>query len=193
MHASRETWLTTAARGPIAGLFKAKGVTIPDAFKRVRVSVGFPLGARTTSAIGQCWYPSASADGMHEVFVSPVIDDASRALDVLAHELCHVAAGSSAQHGTAFKRLAHAVGLTGKMKATTAGPEFTAWAKGALGELGKYPHGALNVARSPRKKQTTRLIKVSCPDCDYTVRVTRSWLDIGLPICPADTIPMEEA
>lgn len=31
---------------------------------------------------------------------------------------------------------------------------------------------------------TTRLRKVSCQDCGYTVRMTRSWLLKGLPTCP---------
>jgi hypothetical protein len=31
---------------------------------------------------------------------------------------------------------------------------------------------------------TTRLRKVACPDCGYTIRVTRSWMQKGLPACP---------
>lgn len=30
----------------------------------------------------------------------------------------------------------------------------------------------------------TRLRKVSCPDCGYTVRMTRSWMLRGFPQCP---------
>ena len=30
----------------------------------------------------------------------------------------------------------------------------------------------------------TRLRKVSCPDCGYTVRMARSWMVTGLPTCP---------
>lgn len=30
----------------------------------------------------------------------------------------------------------------------------------------------------------TRLRKVSCPDCGYTVRKARGWMDVGLPVCP---------
>lgn len=34
------------------------------------------------------------------------------------------------------------------------------------------------------KKQTTRLLKVECGQCGYTVRLTRKWLDVGPPGCP---------
>jgi len=36
-------------------------------------------------------------------------------------------------------------------------------------------------------KQTTRLVKCVCPDCGYTIRVTRKWLDTGLPYCACQT------
>jgi hypothetical protein len=32
-------------------------------------------------------------------------------------------------------------------------------------------------ARSPMRK-------VACPDCGYTVRMARSWMNVGLPTCP---------
>jgi hypothetical protein len=31
---------------------------------------------------------------------------------------------------------------------------------------------------------TTRLLRVACLQCGYTVRVTRKWLAIGSPLCP---------
>jgi hypothetical protein len=31
---------------------------------------------------------------------------------------------------------------------------------------------------------TTRQRKVSCPACGYTVRMARSWMQVGLPVCP---------
>lgn len=40
----------------------------------------------------------------------------------------------------------------------------------------------------PRKiqKQTTRLLKAVCPKCSYTIRLTRKWMEKGLPLCPVD-------
>ena len=31
---------------------------------------------------------------------------------------------------------------------------------------------------------TTRLRKIKCESCGYTVRVTRSWMSVGMPVCP---------
>lgn len=46
--------------------------------------------------------------------------------------------------------------------------------------------------RRGRKRQSTRLNKVSCPDCGYTARVTRKWIAAkGAPICPCSHVPME--
>lgn len=35
-----------------------------------------------------------------------------------------------------------------------------------------------------KRSSTCRLRKVSCPDCGYTVRMARSWMSQGLPVCP---------
>ena len=37
-----------------------------------------------------------------------------------------------------------------------------------------------------------RQLKAVCKECGYTVRVTRKWLNIGVPVCPCGT-EMEEA
>jgi len=82
--------------------------------------------------------------------------------------------------------LARAIGLAGKMTATTAGPELTARLNGLAGSLGAYPHAALTPARaegSP-KPQSGRMRKVRCPDCGYLVRAATQWIAIGLPTCP---------
>ena len=34
------------------------------------------------------------------------------------------------------------------------------------------------------KTSTCRLRKAQCPDCGYVIRVTRSWMLQGLPVCP---------
>lgn len=60
--------------------------------------------------------------------------------------------------------------------------------------LGDYPHSKLNPAESPIKKQTTRMLKVECPESGYLVRMTRKWLDeVGAPKCPCHDETMEEA
>jgi hypothetical protein len=59
-------------------------------------------------------------------------------------------------------------------------------------KLGTYPHAALDPSEGI-KKQSTRLLKVECEACGYTVRVTRKWLDeAGSPLCPCNEKPMTE-
>jgi hypothetical protein len=39
-------------------------------------------------------------------------------------------------------------------------------------------------AKTRGSAATTRQRKVTCPDCGYTVRMARSWMQVGLPTCP---------
>jgi hypothetical protein len=43
---------------------------------------------------------------------------------------------------------------------------------------------ALRKSTRAGSAQTTRLRKVSCPECGYTIRMARSWMSVGLPSCP---------
>lgn len=199
---TREQWLNHAAE-LIRPLIEAQGAEIPA----VRVSVGWPKGSRggkSVHAIGQCFCKSASADGTHEIFISPELDDPARVLDVLAHELVHAAVGIPAGHGPKFARVAKAIGLQGRMTATTAGPEFEKFAKGACRTVGKFPHAQIRSGISSGRpapkggpdggaepgtdtpKQGTRMLKVTCsnPDCGMVMRTTAKWIETpGLPTC----------
>lgn len=75
------------------------------------------------------------------------------------------------------------------MTATTASEAFIKWAAAITTP---YPHSRLNTVGGAFKKQSTRLIKAHCPHCGYVVRVTRTWLLVGAPICPTDRIEMIE-
>jgi hypothetical protein len=68
------------------------------------------------------------------------------------------------------------------MTATVAGQALTAKLKAMLPTLGAYPHAGM-IAAVSEAKQGTRLLKVSCPECGYTIRVTAKWIDVGLPQC----------
>ena len=179
---TREQWLNQAG-DHLRTLFESVGESVPT---KVRASCGFPskgaLGARNRT-VGQCWNAIASADSHAEIFISPTISDSARVLDILAHEMIH-ASHPNDGHGKAFKRTALAIGLTGKMTATVAGPQFTAWASPVLARLGAYPHADL-VPANAQKKQSTRMLKCVCRECGYTVRVAGKWLnDMGAPHCP---------
>jgi hypothetical protein len=43
--------------------------------------------------------------------------------------------------------------------------------------------------RRPGSAKTTRLRKVECTACGYTVRMSRKWLEVGLPDCPNPECP----
>lgn len=189
--ATREEWLV-AAVDALRPLFAEAGAELPT----VRVSVGWPGGnGKKNALIGQCWASAASADKVAQLFVSPVLDDAVRVLDVLTHELVHAWDDNKSGHRGAFARLAKKLGLQGPMTATTAGDELKERLAAVVDELGPYPHAAITPALAGIKKQGTRMLKVECASgSGYLVRMTRKWLDeYGTPSCPCHGEPMAEA
>lgn len=181
---TREAWLHAVAK-ELGALFAEHDATIPS---NIRISCGWPSVKGLASKhqrIGECWSETSSADGHHEIFVSPILSDATRVTGVLAHELIHATVGNKHGHKAPFKRLALAIGLEGKMTATTEGPAFIAAIEPILARVGPYPHAELRAMSNGRAKQTTRLLKVECEECGYTARVTAKWLDdVGAPHCP---------
>lgn len=196
---TREEWLEAAVL-VMSPHFEAQGWKVP----KVRVSVGW--GFRGGLKVGgQCWDSKASSDGVHQIFVSPNrLDDPKEpfsVLPILVHEVCHAVAGIEAAHGPEFRKVATSVGLTGKMTSTVPHddmqPTLAQWRL----VLGEYPHAKLDPGMSPKKKQTTRMVKCECKkeDCGFLVRTARSWIDdVGVPHCPkhgkmeCDYIPSEK-
>lgn len=183
---TREKWLLEAV-SLMAPLFEAKGYKVP----KVRVACGWPssrgLSAKSPT-IGQCWSNESADDRICQIYISPRLDKPVQefgVLDVLAHEVAHAVVGIKEKHNKVFTKCIRAIGLEGKPTSTFGGKEFLAQAKTWAAKLGAYPHAKLNGLKSPVKKQSTRLIKCECEECGYTVRVTRKWLEVGAPICPA--------
>lgn len=176
---NREQWLQQAV-GLAEVHFSAKGFKVPV----VHVACGFPSHRALSGVMGECWDAEASKDGLCQVFVSPLVDDPVRVMDILIHELVHTVVGIEANHGKVFRKCALAVGLTGKMTSTVAGPELkeilTEWAK----KLGEYPNSAIVPNLKEKKKQTTRMVKAEC-QCGYVVRLSKKWIEeVGWPHCP---------
>jgi hypothetical protein len=179
----RQQWLERAVEA-MRNRFIGAGYTVPQ---KIRVSIGWPKRAASCGAIGECWSTDASSDRHAELFVSPELTEGGRILDVLAHELVHATVGTAAGHERPFKQCALKIGLQGPMRATTASPEFTAWAEALMRRIGPYPAGFL----TDTPKQGTRMLKCECSICGYTVRITRKWLTLAGPlICPTDRIPL---
>ena len=186
----REAWLH-AVTERLRPMFASHGAKIPD---KIRLTCGFP-SVRAFSAkkqcLGQCWADANSADGHCEMMISPVLDDPMRVAGVLAHELVHATVGNQHGHKGPFAKLARAIGLEGKMTATTEGEAFKQALKPILEAVGPYPHAELS--KKARTKQGTRLLKLQCPTCAYTVRITRKWLDeVGPPACPTHGDDLKE-
>lgn len=157
----------------------------------VRVSVGFTSAGARSRAIGECWSGVAAEDGRCQVFVHPALSESVRVLGVLAHELAHAAVGVQHGHRGPFARVARGLGLEGKLTATTEGPVFIKLAESIISDLGAYPHSALD-STTAKKKQTTRMLKVTCREeddgCGCVIRMTAKWLDqAGAPTCACGT------
>lgn len=180
MEKTREQWLNAALPELQSRVFGSEYI-IPE---KVKVSCGFPkAGGKSYKAIGQCWSPKASAESNHEIFISPTISESTRVLDILCHELVHAIVGTEAGHKGPFRKCAKAIGLTGKMTATTAGPELHQTLCAIVSDIGIYPHAALTPPESGIKKQIARMKKITCTDCGYTARVAQKWIDVGTPTC----------
>jgi len=184
---NREQWLTDAIT-MLRPDFKAIGLQIPA---EVRVSCGWSSkgakGKAGLSRIGECWSPASSSAGYHEIFISPIIDDALLVAATLVHELVHACIGVEQKHGKVFGKFARKIGLKAPMKATTAGPKLTERLTELVRINGEYPHARMEALTNGKKKQATRMLKVSCPTCGYTVRIAAKWLEEGFPTCPCGT------
>jgi hypothetical protein len=179
----RQQWLELCVEA-LRTKFAEAGYTVPE---KIRVSIGWPKRAASCGAIGECWSTEASSDLHAELFLSPELTEGARIVDVLAHEMVHATVGTAAGHRKPFKQCALKVGLQGPMRATTATPEFTAWAETLFKHIGPYPAGFL----TDTPKQGTRLVKCECSACGYLARVTRKWISLsGPPICPSDGIAL---
>lgn len=166
--------------------FKSNWWTVPD---NVRVSIGFPVGAKDGKRIlGQCFPREYSNDGHWEIFISPNYINSVEILETIAHELVHATVEVPGHRGK-FKDCALAIGFEMPMTFTPAGPRMLKVIEYIVASIGEFPAGDLNLLT--RKKQATNLKKCECPNCGYIARVTMKWINkLGEPICPLDEIQM---
>lgn len=182
----REEWLDRGVR-ELKKLFKKEcDIEVPE----VRVSVGFPSTRATAKnrVVGECWAAEASIDSTAQIFISPTEASSVTVLGILTHELIHAALGAGAGHKAPFQKAARAVGLEAPWTSTKIGADLFLKLTNVAEELGQYPHSAIAVGARATKKQTTRMLKVVCPEgTGYVVRLTRKWIDEhGAPFCPCE-------
>lgn len=189
---NRETYLNNFIDTFALNLFEKKGYDLKSIRDNIKVSNSL-TGRKTW--IGVHYSPSVSEGGYNEIFISPMIFESKQVLGTLIHELVHAMVGNENGHNHVFKRCAVAVGLTGKMTATTNSEWLDEQLEKWIAEHGEYPHKKMNL--EGKKKQTTRLLKYVCtdtalnPDTNkleqgyFNVRVTQGVIDnFGEPICP---------
>lgn len=176
---TREEWLGVAAQ-EMAPHFEAHGFKLPA---KLRYSCSWPYGSRGSKKIlGQCVAPDKSQDGSTEIYVVPTVDKPELALGILIHELVHAAVGVRHGHKRPFAAACTKLGLVGKPAQALPGPALQGEIKRVLEAVGDYPHAAVSL--DGRAKQSTRMIKAVCPQTGYTVRLSRKWAAVGLPISP---------
>ncbi len=192
-----ESWLQKALeiwRDPFEQL---TDMVLPD---RIRVSRGWPKGKCGT--LGEAWPADRSKDSTSEIFISPELSEPERILDVLGHELIHVADDCKHAHGPIFQRAADKLGLEGKPKATTAGPILQIKLEEMVRQLPDYPHSAIKTDVKTKSSSPSTQVKYTCIDCQemdkdghtFTVTMSGRWSRVigeRSFYCPLDGKEME--
>ncbi len=154
------------------------------------------------AAIG--WYApkrwqNGKKEAIHEINMSAEYIKSHDMGELMLHELAHAenaALGihdctASQRHNKKFKSMAERLGL--KMRYPKpdkrVGYGFTDLSDGGVAFLKKIAFkrqlfGMMRLTIDSSKKAGTRMLKVECPDCGYTVRTTAKWIEVGLPTCP---------
>jgi predicted SprT family Zn-dependent metalloprotease len=183
---TREEWLEAAVE-----IFRPRFEATLCIFKlppKVRVSVGFPpKGAmsRNRKCLGVCTRRNATVDHIPQIYLNPVIEETGGErgyLSVLIHELIH--ACGIENHGKDFKLMGESLGLEGKMRSSYASQWLQEDFKYIAEQLGDFPHVPVIPVLQLSKPDKCRIHKCACPECGYTVRVSKKWIDVALPECP---------
>lgn len=188
---TREQWLIAAA-ALICDEVIAPITDIPT--PPYRLSIGWPHAnkGKHRTILGQCFPRSMSADGVNEIFLTPLTGakDTPEILATIVHELIHAFDDCQNGHLKPFKDLAVAAGLTGRMTATTAGPALTEHLAEIADFLGEIPHAPLDT--STVKKEKGRQLKLLCEDCGGIFRASNKVIQQVLEVngkCPICTSP----
>jgi len=162
------------------GWFDDLGFPLPE----VSIKTGFPSAGKRSPNISDSW--TINDGNAHVILIRPDNDQAEDVAAAIAFQMCHIATGDRDAHGHLFRHLAISIGLRGTKTESRPGTLFKEMIKPTLRRLGKLPSSGISPVESVKKTtQSTRLLKVSCPECGYVARVSRKWLDeVGPPHCP---------
>ena len=176
---NREAWLTEVAKRA-EPLFHLR--LLP-----YRVTCGWPCKGGVNlrrRVVGECFDVEVSSGGVHELFISPVLDKPLEVAGTLMHEMTHVAAGVKSQHGKEFVKWCNRVGLTdGKPRSVMPGQALNEKLSRIIEAVGDYPHKALVLKPKPVRRSANAPRKVQC-ECGCTATIPAKWLDaVGPPTC----------
>jgi hypothetical protein len=156
---NREQWLTEVA-------LHAQRLFVGYALAPYRVTCGWPCRnpvGRKVRTLGECHALETSKGGVHELFISPLLDDPAEVAGVLTHELAHVAAGIKAAHGKGFVKVARHVGLTrGSPRSVGPGDRLEEQLAAITAKVGPYPHKAMVLQPKPAGKPTVARLECEC-------------------------------
>ena len=184
MYKTREEWLTAAltmirTHAPVAA--------------RIRVACGFPSTFTRSGTLAECWPDQSSADGTWEILISPTVADPVQVFVLLLGQSLHTLPGAASNTSTTWRDACINNGLAPAdegWKSLITTPDLTDLFP--VIDLGPYPHA--EIVTGQRKTQGTRMLKLVCPTCGYTIRTTAKWLATGLPQChDGDTFVAEVA
>lgn len=192
LHPTREAWMLAAVEKMRPWYVEAGLQAVPD----VSISIGWAGGRGSKKGVrGQCWASHTTANGIPAIFVTPDQSDPFTILGIILHEMNHASDDGLSGHKGTFAKQAAALGFV-KPWTSSEGKtdELAERLKGLLADLGPFPHGAITdkshglTGQSPLAPpvQSTRMLKVFCEACGYTLRATKKWLEIAVPACPVD-------
>ena len=172
---TREQWLVRSADMITDTIICAAADKLGETYdlEQFRVSIGHP---QSKKALGECWTKKASDDNHNEIFITPHVDDSAAILATLVHELIHAADDCKSGHKNFFARMARKCGLVGKLTATTAGDALNEQLLDIIDVLGNIPHHKLDATHRVKPKQSTRMIKLTCPCCGFNFRASNTQL-----------------
>ena len=164
---TREDWLNKAALLIRAELIDTRTSLTTD--RPIRISLS-PMASKN---LGAC-YPSSRSpvDHANEVTITMHSNDSILILATLAHELVHAYDDCVHKHGPVFRAAAIAIGLEGKMTATTAGAELTDTLSEYVELLGEIPHHALTHIPKDKGRNGNKLM---CHDCGFKANTSAKW------------------
>lgn len=195
----REEWSLHLSRRLNEKCFAPAGFPVPN---NIRISCGVPSGGRlprSTRVAAVTYDPSCSGDGTHEIAVNPLIDNSFRVAAALGEQFVYIVNGLTKGRNASFKQIVKAIDLHGRAQQMVPGDAFRCAVEEVIDEFGPYPHAALqsyadhndcdgsgnsnSVSNGPRK-QKARLIKARCGSCGLTLRLTHTWIENRLLVCP---------